>query len=417
MVIAFSNSVVLITSYLAVAAFVWGLADATTPQPYDITTFEPQPVPGRAWRIAHLSDLHVVGERYGFRIESGRAGPQGNARYEKLLNELSKLDADDPLDTILVTGDMTDAGRSTEWAEFERALFSYPTLANKALMIPGNHDVNIVDRANPSRFDLPTSPGKNLRKIRVLSSINRLQGQRVHVIDRTNGKLGGNLAELMDVHASWMAKFASSGRPRPSAAQAEVWERAFPMILPPDTPDGLGVILVNTNVDSHFSFTNALGIVSAEQVKAITALAEIYPNACWVIALHHHLVEYPRRAKALSERIGTALINGTWLIRMLQPLAGRAIVMHGHRHIDWIGECLGLLMVSAPSPVMGATNDASTHFYVHTLYRNRDRRLQLCSPRRIVLTPCSNDPAQPLTEKPSAMPDQLSSFNRDGEAT
>jgi hypothetical protein len=26
----------------------------------------------RIWRIGHLSDVHVVGERYGFRIESGR---------------------------------------------------------------------------------------------------------------------------------------------------------------------------------------------------------------------------------------------------------------------------------------------------------------------------------------------------------
>ena len=32
----------------------------------------------RIWRIAHLSEVHVVGERYGFRIESGRSGPIGN---------------------------------------------------------------------------------------------------------------------------------------------------------------------------------------------------------------------------------------------------------------------------------------------------------------------------------------------------
>ena len=32
------------------------------------------------WRVAHLSDLHTVGERYGFRIECGRSGPRGNGR-------------------------------------------------------------------------------------------------------------------------------------------------------------------------------------------------------------------------------------------------------------------------------------------------------------------------------------------------
>ena len=40
--------------------------------------------------------------------------------------------------------------------------------------------------------------------------------------------------------------------------------------------------------------------------------------------------------------------------------------MHGHRHIDWIGECAGLLIVSAPSPVMSATDDLASYFYIQT---------------------------------------------------
>jgi hypothetical protein len=71
-----------------------------------------------------------------------------------------------------------------------------------------------------------------------------------------------------------------------------------------------------------------------------------------IIALHHHVVEYPRAAKALS--VGTALINGNWFVRQLKPLANRAILMHGHRHIDWIGRCANLLIVSAPSPCHGS---------------------------------------------------------------
>ena len=51
-------------------------------------------------------------------------------------------------------------------------------------MVPGNHDVNIVDRANPARLDLPGSPNKRLRKFRTLFSIYALQGERVHVMDR-----------------------------------------------------------------------------------------------------------------------------------------------------------------------------------------------------------------------------------------
>jgi hypothetical protein len=143
--------------------------------------------------------------------------------------------------------------------------------------------------------------------------------------------------------------------------------------------------VLNSNADTHFSFTNALGMVSAEQVVGIEIARKQYPKACWIIALHHHVVEYPRPAKALSERIGTALINGNWFMRMLKPLAGRAILMHGHRHIDWIGHCAGLVVVSAPSPVMEATNEQTTGFYIHSLAIGTDGQLRLLTPERITV--------------------------------
>ena len=71
------------------------------------------------------------------------------------------------------------------------------------------------------------------------------------------------------------------------------------------------------------------------------------------MALHHHLIEYPRPVEAFSERIGTALINGAWFLRVLRAYAARVVVMHGHRHIDWIGNCGRLKALnSAPSPVI-----------------------------------------------------------------
>jgi hypothetical protein len=157
------------------------------------------------------------------------------------------------------------------------------------------------------------------------------------------------------------------------------------MVLPPDRDNGLGIILLNSNADTHFSFTNALGMISSEQARGIEIAAAQYPHAYWAIGLHHHLVEYPRAAKALSERIGTALINGNWFVRRLQFLAGRAVFMHGHRHVDWVGECGGLRIVSAPSPVMEATDDLATCFYIHTLAVGPDRQLKLLQPQRITI--------------------------------
>jgi hypothetical protein len=156
-------------------------------------------------------------------------------------------------------------------------------------------------------------------------------------------------------------------------------------VLPPDREDGLGIILLNSNADTHFSFTNALGMVSATQVQGIEIARKRYPNACWIIALHHHVIEYPWAAKKLSERIGTALINGNWFIRSLKPLVGRTVLMHGHRHIDWIGECAGLPIISAPSPVMEVTNEKPTAFYIHTLAIGAGGQLELLPPERIVV--------------------------------
>jgi hypothetical protein len=381
--VALANSTVFVTAYLAFGALVWAVADASMAQPRDLDGFDAPPEGARLWRVVHLSDVHVVGERYGFRIESGRSGSRGNDRLKRVLRELEGLHAKAPLDLVLITGDMTDAGSSAEWAEFLDAMAAHPTIAERVLILPGNHDLNIVDRANPARMDLPTSPNRRLRQLRTLSAMKLLQGSRVRVVDYARRHLGRTLEEYLEPHLKQMTRFADAAKPLLSYALPELWAKTFPMVLPPDREDGLGIIVLNSNADTHFSFTNALGMVSTEQVSGIEIACRQYPRACWIIALHHHVVEYPRPAKALSERIGTALINGNWFMRKLKPLAGRAILMHGHRHIDWIGHCAGLVVVSAPSPVMEATNDQTTGFYIHTLAIGTDGKLKLLTPQRI----------------------------------
>lgn len=383
---ALANAVVLLGAYLAAASFLWGMADAMMDQPRDLTVFDPVveiDKTKRIWRIVHLSDLHMVGERYGFRIESGRAGARGNERLRRVLSRLENIHAERPLDLILITGDITDAGRSTEWAEFFAAISQHPDLADRMLMLPGNHDVNVVDRANPARLDLPTSPGKRLRQMRALSAIAALQGDKVHVVDHATGSPHGTLAQMLTPHCAAIAAFADAGGLRLSFGLARIWADVFPLLRLPETEGGLGVLLLNSNAEAHFSFTNALGLVSTEQARAVMSVIRQFPRAHWIVALHHHLVEYPNPTKAFSERIGTALINGTWFARQLQSLGGRIVVMHGHRHIDWIGDCGGLRIISAPSPVMEATNDQPTSFRIHTLVSGADGRLCLRASERI----------------------------------
>lgn len=380
------NSVMLVSAYLAIASLVWGIADATMDQPFDLATFDTAPSGSRRWRIAHLSDIHVVGERYGFRIESGRSGPRGNERLMQVMARIAAIDSARPLDLLLVSGDMTDAGRATEWAEFLDAMEQYPTLAARMVVLPGNHDVNIVDRANPARLDLPFSAGKRLRQMRTLSAIAELQGNRVCVISARSGQPAQTLNQALTPHRMRIAALAESGGLRRAAELGGVFDSQFPMILPPDTEDGLGVALLNSNAQTHFSFTNALGLISVEQAQRLTTVIAGYPKARWLIALHHHLIEYPMPVLAFSERIGTALVNGSWFIRKLKPFAGRVIVMHGHRHIDWIGACGTLKIISGPSPVMGARDDMATHFYIHTLAAGPNGQLCLLAPERVKIS-------------------------------
>ena len=138
---ALANSIGIVAAYVAVAVLVWSVADATMPATGDFDGFA-APADGepardeQIWRVAHLSDIHVVGEKYGFRIECGRSGPRGNERLIKVLKRLDDIQAEQPLHAILVTGDITDAGLATEWAEFFDAVSQFPRVARADVSDP-----------------------------------------------------------------------------------------------------------------------------------------------------------------------------------------------------------------------------------------------------------------------------------------
>jgi hypothetical protein len=293
-----------------------------------------------------------------------------------------------PLDLVFITGDMTDAGRSAEWAEFFDILANHPELAARTLILPGNHDVNVVDRANPARLDLPFSPAKTLRKMRALSALAAFGADRLRVTRPGAVEPHPTLAAALAPQRAAIEAFADRGGLRLSNRLTRFWDDLFPLILAPAEGDGLGVAILNSNADTNFSFTNALGMISVGQAKRLTAAFDRHPGARWVVGLHHHLIEYPMPVAAFSERIGTALINGSWFQRVLKPYAGQIVVMHGHRHVDWIGACGRLKVVSAPSPVM-APDSKPTHFYIHTLAAAPDGGLALLKPIRIDLAPAA----------------------------
>jgi hypothetical protein len=50
-----------------------------------------------------------------------------------------------------------------------------------------------------------------------------------------------------------------------------------------------------------------------------------------------------------------------------------------------MGECAGLPILSAPSPVMEITDDLASYFYIHTLAVGSGSRLRLLSPRQVII--------------------------------
>ncbi len=191
-------------------------------------------------------------------------------------------------------------------------------------------------------------------------------------MDAIAGKPGLTLAESLAPHRQAIEAFADEGGLGRSAGLARLWDELFPLILPPQQEDGLGVAILNSNADTNFSFTNALGMIPVGQARRLTAAFDGCPRSRWIVALHHHLIEYPMPVAAFSERIGTALVNGSWFQRVLKPYADRVVVMHGHRHVDWIGACGKLRIVSAPSPVMKPSGEPTISMFTFSLRGRRE---------------------------------------------
>jgi 3',5'-cyclic AMP phosphodiesterase CpdA len=319
-------------------------------------------------RIAHLSDLHLVGERYGYRMETGAYGPRGNHSIRNALRKLVAIHSESPLDRVLITGDVTDAGTRAEWAEFMDLLRSCPRVRSRVSFVPGNHDVNIVDRTNPGRLDMPGSTGLSLRKLRVVLALDSVQGDRAHLVDRKSGRLGSSLKDYLREgnRLERLRSLAEKGTLRGRWEMAQAWEAIFPLVEPPSSEDSYGLILLDSNAPSHIALTNAVGVVHPTQLKALRSVLRNSPHTAWIILLHHQVVEYPICSIPLRDRIGLALINAPDVLAAITPHASRVLVLHGHRHIDWIGTYGDVVLCSAPSASLGTEgkhDPGSFHVY------------------------------------------------------
>jgi hypothetical protein len=387
---ALGNAAVLFGLAVAVESAYWLFRELSLRRPVLDWTPGPAPPAASTARVAHLSDLHIVGERYGCRMEAGTRGPRGNRCIQHALRKLAAIHAATPLDRILVTGDVTDAGTRAEWAELIDLLRGFPELRRRLSLVPGNHDMNIIDRANPGRLDLPWSPGQSLRRLRVVLALEELQGDRAHVVDHATGALGPTLREYLHEprRAELLRELARRGTLRGRWEMGKVWDAIYPLVEPPRGGEGHGLILLNSNARSHFSLTNAIGVVDPSQLRAVRRVLESAPHHAWLILLHHQIVEHTMAPSGLRERIGLALVNASDVLAALAPHAARVVVLHGHRHRDWIGVCGDLVVCSAPSTSLGtdAKSDYRGSFNVHELAFGGSGAVWLTASERVSVT-------------------------------
>jgi 3',5'-cyclic AMP phosphodiesterase CpdA len=385
---ALGNAAVILGLSTVVESLYWLWRELTINGPALDWVPNPSKAESSVARVAHLSDLHLVGERYGYRMEAGTHGPRGNRCIRNALRKLAAINALTPLDRVLLTGDITDAGTRAEWAEFIDLLRSYPELRARLSFVPGNHDMNIVDRTNPGTLDLPWSTGQSLRKLRVVLALDAVQGDRSHVVDHASGALGPSLKDYLREggRAELLRALAQRGTLRGRWEMAKIWDTMFPLVEPAPDDDGYGLILLNSNAPSHFLLTNAIGIVNRSQLSALKSILRNSPRRAWMILLHHQVVEYPVASISLRYRIGLALVNAPDVLAAIAPYASRVLILHGHRHTDWIGTCGDVVLCSAPSASLGSSHGAEKYrgsFHVHEIASGADGGIRLITTERV----------------------------------
>ena len=382
-----SNAAVLLGLSTAAASLYWLGREIAWLRP--LRDWSSSPIPGDApvVRVAHLSDLHIVGERYGYRMECGTHGPRGNGSIRHAFRRLRAIDASTPIDRVLVTGDVTDAGTRAEWVEFLDLIRCYPDLRSRILFVPGNHDVNIVDRTNTGRFDIPWSVGHALRRLRFVVALDGVQGEHVHLVDRASGALGPTLRDYLrnGERTARLQQLAARGTWRGRWEISRVWDDIFPLVSPAARPDGCGAILLDSNARSHFSATNAIGVVSRSQLKRLKAILNASPGRAWIVLLHHHVVEYPHESVKLGDRIALSLMNAPDVLAAISRHSARVVIFHGHRHRDWIGTKAGIALCSAPSVALGSDGADLYHgcFHLDELALTGHGGMHLASSERV----------------------------------
>jgi 3',5'-cyclic AMP phosphodiesterase CpdA len=316
-------------------------------------------------RLAHLSDLHIV-EAENVRLVE-RPEPGGNAILPRL------LDAADDAELLLFTGDITDRGTSLSWRCFLDQLEDH-NLSQRAVLVPGNHDLAFVDAEGNWRQDrFGIVQLANLLKF--CEAFAATAGGRGSVMEGRRARpFGEAWAEAEQAVRPLVASLPSLPVPqltlrhylrerRPFNAYVKQIEdarerlfRLFPVAVPVGE-DAVVFVINSCSGPQLHPATNALGHVGRAQYQRLERLAAAFPRRLKLVALHHHVVRrHEEMSTSLRSRVlakFTVLGDAAPLVRFCRKHEVRA-VLHGHRHLSYkLRLESGTVLLSAPSSTLG----------------------------------------------------------------
>lgn len=240
-------------------------------------------------RLAHISDLHVADRsRYP---RHGLSARDCDRHSVKILKKILAALEEEPVDHLVVTGDLTASGETTEFERVQQLLAPWIE-RRKLTLLPGNHDVWSWEAAAQWRF------------LRVLGADGR-------------------------------------GAKKPVALYPLAVE------LGPD------VTLVALDSARHGEDPwHTAGALGPEQIGAARELVRAAGKAgrAAVLALHHHLVIPPERVPSDLKLARMPLADADKVVRLLAELPVAA-VLHGHRHTSFRIDLPG---AAGPTPVLCA---------------------------------------------------------------
>jgi Icc protein len=240
-------------------------------------------------RLAHISDLHV-GDRARY-PRHGLTARDCDRHSIKVLKKILLAIQEEQVDHLLVTGDVTQSG---ETSEFERAaeLLAPWSSAGKLTVLPGNHDVWSYEAAATWRFLRHLGPdGRGMKKPFAVFPLEVSLGPEVTLVALDTARYGPD---------------------------------------PKTTAGAVGTEQLNAAHD--------LARDAAKQGKAV------------VLALHHHLVIPPERVPSDTALAQMPLADAYRVVRLVAEIPFAA-VLHGHRHTSFRVELPG---PASPTPVICA---------------------------------------------------------------